>query len=166
MMWSPSPNFTKGRGKYKPTAVVVHITDGSGSGALSWLKNPASKVSAHYLVLEDGAILNLVKEEDTAWHTGTVDRPHWLSLITGVNPNLYTIGIEFAGKISDAARPAQQVAGAKLIDEILNRWKIPCTRKNIINHNEIRWSKACPGKIITANFFYPFVLFLRYLRNV
>nr|WP_072774986.1 N-acetylmuramoyl-L-alanine amidase [Desulfitobacterium chlororespirans] len=34
------------------------------------MQNPASQVSSHYLVLKDGRILQLVKDEDTAWHAG------------------------------------------------------------------------------------------------
>ena len=166
MIFTQSPNFTKGRSGHKPEAVVIHITDGNGKGAVEWLKNPASKVSTHYVVLEDGNIVQMVKEEDTAWHTGKLFSPSWRKLKNGINPNLYTIGIEFAGKITDIARPAQIVAGTKLINEIISRWKIPCTRDTIINHNEIRANKSCPGRTLSANFFYPFVLFLRYSKNI
>jgi hypothetical protein len=88
MTWSASPNFTK-NGIGKPKYIVVHVTQGSFSGAVSWLKNPASGVSAHYVIQSStGSIKQLVKDEDRAWHAkcwnsqaigieheGFIDRP-------------------------------------------------------------------------------------------
>ena len=39
--------------------------------AIRQLCNPASEVSAHYVVLEDGHTLQLVPETRRAWHAGT-----------------------------------------------------------------------------------------------
>ncbi|EAU42838.1 N-acetylmuramoyl-L-alanine amidase [Fulvimarina pelagi HTCC2506] len=43
---------------------------GTGDQALDWLCNPDSEVSAHYLVHEDGRIVQLVAEVNRAWHAG------------------------------------------------------------------------------------------------
>ena len=87
--WSPSPNFSSREGR-KIIAIVDHITAGSGNGALSWLSNPQSQASAHYLVFKTGRIIQLVKEGDKAWHAGSVNKPNW-SLYDGTNPNLYCV---------------------------------------------------------------------------
>ena len=42
----------------------------TGEAALKRLLDPASEVSAHYFIWEDGAIEQLVKESDRAWHAG------------------------------------------------------------------------------------------------
>lgn len=94
--WVGTPNFRSGRNGRKPLAIVNHITAGSYPGCLSWMQNPASQASAHYLVLRDGRILQLVKDEDTAWHAGIANKPNW-KLYDGTNPNAYTIGIEHEG---------------------------------------------------------------------
>ncbi|EHL03999.1 hypothetical protein HMPREF0322_05286 [Desulfitobacterium hafniense DP7] len=44
---------------------MAHTTAGYYPGCLSWMQNPKSQVSAHYLVLRNGRILQMVKDEDT-----------------------------------------------------------------------------------------------------
>ena len=45
-----SPNKYNGRNGWKPDMIVCHITEGSYSGAVSWLCNPASEASAHFVI--------------------------------------------------------------------------------------------------------------------
>lgn len=46
---------------------MIHGTDGSFAGALSWFANPEAKVSAHYLIrASDGTITQLVAEAERA----------------------------------------------------------------------------------------------------
>jgi N-acetylmuramoyl-L-alanine amidase len=67
----PSPNFGERRGTPTPDMIVLHYTGmESGQGAEDWLANPLSEVSSHYLVHEDGAVVQLVREADRAWHAG------------------------------------------------------------------------------------------------
>ena len=69
--------------------IVMHYTGMvSGEAALSWLCNPESKVSAHYLVEEDGRVFALVEEDRRAWHAGVGE---WRGLR---NINDVSIGIE------------------------------------------------------------------------
>ncbi|HXI87919.1 MAG TPA: N-acetylmuramoyl-L-alanine amidase [Parvularculaceae bacterium] len=66
---SPSPNFDA-RDR-KVDMVVLHYTGmPTGAEALARLVDPASRVSAHYLVEEDGRIHRLVEDEQRAWHAG------------------------------------------------------------------------------------------------
>lgn len=48
--------------------LVLHGT--AGGGTVSWFQNPSSQVSAHYVVEQDGRIVQMVSEDDTAWHNG------------------------------------------------------------------------------------------------
>lgn len=43
-------------GRIEPTLIVLHDTAGGldASGSISWLCNPRSKVSAHFVVARDG----------------------------------------------------------------------------------------------------------------
>jgi N-acetylmuramoyl-L-alanine amidase len=67
----PSPNFGERRGGVKPDIVILHYTGmETGIGAEDWLCNPISEVSSHYLVHEDGRIVQMVRESDRAWHAG------------------------------------------------------------------------------------------------
>ena len=66
---APSPNFDARRAP--PDMLVLHYTGmESAQGAVARLSDPLSKVSAHYVVDEDGSILRLVAEERRAWHAG------------------------------------------------------------------------------------------------
>lgn len=66
-----SPNFGQRRDGMKPDMIVLHYTGmETGDGAEAWLCNPASEVSSHYLVHEDGRIVQMVREGDRAWHAG------------------------------------------------------------------------------------------------
>lgn len=66
-----SPNFGPRREGMKPDMIVLHYTGmETGDGAEAWLCNPASEVSSHYLVHEDGRIVQMVREGDRAWHAG------------------------------------------------------------------------------------------------
>jgi N-acetyl-anhydromuramyl-L-alanine amidase AmpD len=50
--------------------IVIHITDGGRNinGTISWFKNPAAKVSAHYVIGQDGEVVQMVRHNDVAWH--------------------------------------------------------------------------------------------------
>lgn len=65
----PSPNFDERR---RPLdMVVLHYTGmESAQAALDRLRDPAAKVSAHYLIDEDGTTYALVPDDKRAWHAG------------------------------------------------------------------------------------------------
>ncbi len=66
---SPSPNFDE-RGRGVDTIILHYTGMKTGPEALCRLRDPAAKVSAHYVVEEDGAIHALVAEEMRAFHAG------------------------------------------------------------------------------------------------
>lgn len=66
-----SPNFGERRNGRTPTILLLHYTGmESGKAAEDWLCNPESQVSSHYLVHEDGSVIQLVREAERAWHAG------------------------------------------------------------------------------------------------
>ena len=77
---TPSPNFDER--KSPVSMIVLHYTGmQDAESAIARLCDPEAKVSAHYLVAEDGTILRLVPEEKRAWHAG---RSYWRG-VTDVN---------------------------------------------------------------------------------
>jgi N-acetylmuramoyl-L-alanine amidase len=67
----PSPNFGPRLGAGAPDMIVLHYTGmATGAAAEAWLCDPASQVSSHYLVHEDGRVVQMVRERDRAWHAG------------------------------------------------------------------------------------------------
>jgi hypothetical protein len=149
--WIGSPNKTKGRGGFRPEAVVVHIMEGTLAGTDAWFKNPVSKVSAHYGIGRQGVVHQYVSETDTAFHAGRRSNPTWDLIKDGVNPNKYTIGIEHEGNEDSAWPPAMYEASAALIRDICARWSIPIDRDHIIGHREIYSLKTCPGSVVSLD---------------
>jgi N-acetylmuramoyl-L-alanine amidase len=68
---SASPNHGERVGVDRPDMLILHYTGMTDpQAALDLLCNPASRLSAHYLVHEDGRIIQLVPEARRAWHAG------------------------------------------------------------------------------------------------
>jgi N-acetylmuramoyl-L-alanine amidase len=66
-----SPNFDERKDGIAPDMIVLHYTGmQDGNAALSRLCDAASRVSAHYVVFEDGRIVQCVPETKRAWHAG------------------------------------------------------------------------------------------------
>jgi len=162
----PSPNMNTGRGGWVPDMIVCHTTEGSFDGAVSWLTNPESVASAHFVVARDGRVIQLVQLADTAWSNGTSTTPtdsRWfghatLSLVRerATNANRFTVSIEHEGKVAEtggALAPAQLDTTVALITHIRTEIKrlfakeIPVNRQHIVGHHEInpRTKSTCPG---------------------
>ncbi|WP_326822200.1 N-acetylmuramoyl-L-alanine amidase [Streptosporangium sp. NBC_01756] len=125
-----SSNYTvAGRpSTYAIDRVVIHVTQGSYAGTISWFQNPAAQVTAHYVVRSsDGAVTQMVREKDVAWHAG-----NW-------SYNTRSIGIEHEGYVSDASwfTDAMYRASAALTRNICDRYGIPKDRAHIIGHVEV-----------------------------
>ncbi|MDN5927973.1 MAG: N-acetylmuramoyl-L-alanine amidase [Hyphomicrobiales bacterium] len=66
-----SPNLGPRRDGKRADAIILHYTGmETGEAAEAWLCNPESEVSSHYIVHEDGLIVQMVREADRAWHAG------------------------------------------------------------------------------------------------
>jgi N-acetylmuramoyl-L-alanine amidase len=85
----PSSNFDERKDKRAPDIILLHYTGmKTGEAALERLCTSESKVSAHYVVFEDGRIVQCVPERLRAWHAGV---SYWAGE-TDINSN--SIGIE------------------------------------------------------------------------
>jgi len=115
------------------------------ASAISWFGKESSQVSAHFVVGENGEVVQCVKTKDAAWHAGVVKNPTWTQIKKKVNPNLYTVGVELAGYAGKPAPFVQHLAVASLVEEIAARWGISLDKYHIIPHHAIRSDKSCPG---------------------
>ena len=143
MIETPSPNFDE---RTTPVSILVlHYTGmPDAAGAIGRLTDPASKVSSHYVVAEDGQVLRLVDEEKRAWHAG---KSHWRGID---NINSASVGIEIVNPGHEFGyRPfpeAQIDALIPLISEIIGRHAI--TRGNVVGHSDIAPArKQDPGEL-------------------
>jgi N-acetyl-anhydromuramyl-L-alanine amidase AmpD len=107
------------------TRVVIHITDGGRSinGPISWFQNPAARVSAHYIVGQDGEVVQMVRHNDVAWHASRA--------------NGDSIGIEHVAN-SRGLMPTddEYSSSANLVRWLCAQFAIPQDRSHILGHNE------------------------------
>lgn len=140
---TPSPNFDD---RALPVSMIVlHYTGmQDAESAIARLTDPAAKVSAHYLVAEDGTVLRMVDEAKRAWHAG---KSHWRG-ITDVNSA--SVGIEIVNpghEFGYRPFPDQQIeALLPLVAEIKERHGVG--RGNVVGHSDIAPKrKQDPGEL-------------------
>lgn len=133
-----SPNRSSRRGA-RVQGVVIHTTEGSFLGALSWMLNNASDISAHYLVSDQDrrgddpwvTVVQLVPEDEKAW--------------TARSANPVTINYELAGfarRTRDewlGPYRAQLRTAAALVAEDVVQYDIPLRRgwPGILGHGDL-----------------------------
>ena len=138
-----SPNFDE---RVLPISMIVlHYTGmKTGAEALDRLADADAKVSAHYVVSDDGQITQMVMEDKRAWHAG---KSHW----RGVSDiNSASIGIEIVNPGHEwgyVPFPDPQVASVvRLVHQIKDRYAI--TRGNVVGHSDIAPTrKQDPGEL-------------------
>lgn len=125
--------------------LVLHYTGmQSGAAAIARLRDPASRVSAHYVVEEDGGVFRLVPEARRAWHAG-------VSFWRGREAlNGRSIGIEIVNPGHEwgyRAFPALQMAAvAELCLEVCARHGIAA--RDVVGHSDIAPDrKRDPGEL-------------------
>jgi N-acetyl-anhydromuramyl-L-alanine amidase AmpD len=112
-IWDPAPECNWEPRTKEVSAVVIHYTEGSYAGCISWFKNCDAEVSAHYVIRSfDGQVTQMVREADKAWHARTA--------------NGYTIGIEHEayGDIASFFTEAMYQSSADLVRSICRRYDV------------------------------------------
>ena len=110
-IWDPAPECNWEPRTKEVSAVVIHYTEGSYAGCISWFKNCDAQVSAHYVIRSvDGQVTQMVREKDKAWHARSA--------------NGYTIGIEHEayGNIWEFFTEAMYQSSANLVRSICSRY--------------------------------------------
>jgi N-acetylmuramoyl-L-alanine amidase len=140
----PSPNHDE-RGDTAIDMLVLHYTGmTSAEAALERLCDVNAKVSAHYLIDEDGTIYALVPEARRAWHAGV---SHWAG---ASDINARSIGIELVNPGHEfgyrAFSEMQISALIPLCHSILMRHPIPSAR--VLGHSDVAPArKDDPGEL-------------------
>ncbi|MDI3468558.1 MAG: N-acetylmuramoyl-L-alanine amidase [Pseudolabrys sp.] len=138
-----SSNFDERIGA-APDMILLHYTGmQDGQAALKRLCAPDSKVSAHYVVFEDGHTVQCVLEGKRAWHAGASS---WAGE-TDINSR--SIGIEIVNpghEFGYPKFPLRQIAAViALCRSIMTRHTIPADR--VLGHSDVAPSrKQDPGE--------------------
>lgn len=125
--------------------LVLHYTGmKTAAEAIDRLCDPAAKVSAHYVIDEDGTVWRLVEERRRAWHAG-------VSFWQGTeNVNAMSVGIELVNPGHEwgyrGFPDAQMTALETLGREVLHRHPIPPDR--VVGHSDVApLRKQDPGEL-------------------
>ncbi|MCW5700388.1 MAG: N-acetylmuramoyl-L-alanine amidase [Rhodospirillales bacterium] len=143
--FTPSPNADDRPSHGMIDMLVLHYTGMETSAAAQErLMDPNAKVSAHYVVDEDGDIAQLVDEHQRAWHAGV----SWWRGHTAINDR--SIGIELVNPGHEFGyRPfpeAQMRAVIGLAGAIVRRHPIPA--RNVVGHSDVAPTrKMDPGEL-------------------
>lgn len=125
---APSPNFNI----RQPDLVIIHHTAQEGCKiSLKTLTraNTNRKVSAHFLICENGTIYQLVDEKYRAWHAGA---SRWGNM---QDINSVSLGIEIDNNGHEPFSSAQIKSLLVLLSSIENRYGI--RRGNFIGHADV-----------------------------
>lgn len=138
-LWQPSPNFDQRR----PNYVIIHHTGSdTAARALRTLTDAGLAVSAHYLVVRDGSIFQLVDERARAWHAGA---SYWGG---DRDINSASLGIELDNNGEEPYPEVQIKALLALLEDIASRHAIPKT--NYLGHGDI-----APGRKVDPSAHFP-----------
>ena len=140
----PSPNCGERNKARAPDMILLHYTGmPDAEGALAQLCTAGTNVSAHYVVLEDGRIVQCVPEGKRAWHAGVGS---WAG---EDDINSCSIGVEIVNPGHDWGYPdfpLRQIAAViALCRGIMLRRGVPSHR--VLAHSDVAPSrKKDPGE--------------------
>ncbi|AZO54008.1 MULTISPECIES: N-acetylmuramoyl-L-alanine amidase [unclassified Mesorhizobium] len=142
-----SPNFGPRRDTQKPDMIVLHYTGmATGIGAEAWLCDPASEVSSHYLIHENGHIVQMVRESDRAWHAG---QSSWFGR---TDINSCSVGIEIVNPGHSLGYPGFP---RRQINAVIRLCKGIAARHAIAAERVLAHSDVAPGRKIDPGEKFP-----------
>jgi hypothetical protein len=127
-IWAAPTNYSH---RHRPASavrmVVVHVTEGSYGGTISWFRNRKARAAANYVVGRDGRIAHMVPDSLVAWHAGN----GWV--------NAHSIGVENEGytHVGGTFTDAEYRASAQLVATLLRRYRLPADRAHVIGHDQV-----------------------------
>lgn len=141
----PSPNFDRRKDNRAPDMILLHYTGmPTGEAAMQRLTTAASKVSAHYVVFENGRIVQCVPEERRAWHAG---ESSWAG---EADINSCSIGIEIVNPGHEFGYrdfPLRQIAAVISLCKSIVARRGPISADRILAHSDVAPArKKDPGE--------------------
>jgi N-acetylmuramoyl-L-alanine amidase len=114
-------------------SLVIHTTEGHWDSDATWMCNPTSKVSTHFVISPTGGVYQLVNPVYRAWHAGDsyyADRDNW---------NDFSIGIEISHLEGENYTAEQHAALDTLSRNLITGYFIP--PELVVTH---RWIATNP----------------------
>jgi AmpD protein len=113
-----------------PKAIVLHHSGGSYAGGVAWIKNPASRVSYHVLVAQDGRRTVFAMPEQRTWHAG---KSEWRGKR---DLNSWSVGASFAGDTNkEPLTEAAMASMAEYLAPIMREYRL--TVADVTDHRTV-----------------------------
>src|SRR5260221_13866314 len=141
-VWVASPNFDERRPGY---VILHHTSTDTTARAIRILTDPATRVSAHYVIGRDGRQVQLVDERSRAWHAGDSRWGGYADI------NSSSIGIELDNSGFEPFAEPQIRALLALLSELRERYRIPAA--NYLGHGDV-----APGRKVDPSRYFPWKL--------
>jgi AmpD protein len=166
----PSPNFS-GRNGEQVDMIVIHTASlpagefGTGyvldlflnrldlTAHSSFKELEGLKVSAHYFIDRQGAVIELVDPDQAAWHAGVS------SFAGREGCNAFSIGIELEGTPEHDITEEQYQVLTALCIELMRRYPL-ITPERIVGHSDI-----APGRKVDPGHLFPWQRLREALRE-
>jgi N-acetylmuramoyl-L-alanine amidase len=134
----PSANYGDRRGDRAPDMIILHYTGmADAESAIRRLTVAGTEVSAHYVVHEDGRIIQCVPESLRAWHAGAAT---WGA---DTDLNSCSIGVEIVNGGHDYGLPGYPL---RQIAAVIALCKGIMIRRNIVSERVLAHSDVAPGR--------------------
>jgi N-acetylmuramoyl-L-alanine amidase len=117
-------------GEIAPKAVILHHSDGSYLGGVSWILSPKSKVSYHCLIARDGRRTVFADDNRRCWHAGTSEWNGKGDL------NSWSLGLSWEGNTYETPLGEDAIAsGLEWLVPRMKKWGIPM--ELVLTHQQI-----------------------------
>ena len=113
-----------------PKAIVLHHSGGSYAGGVAWIKNPASRVSYHCLIAQDGRRTVFANPKQRTWHAG---KSEWRGKR---DLNSWSVGASFAGDTNKEPLTLDAMASmAEYLEPIMREYRL--TVADVTDHRTV-----------------------------
>jgi N-acetylmuramoyl-L-alanine amidase len=131
----PSPNFNERAKGEKPWSIIIHALGGKHFNfIMRRMENYALELSAHYVIHNDGTVLQMVPDVKRAWHAGPSG---WY----GRNDmNSASIGIELDNRNGDAYSGPLMHSLTRLCNQLMKRHEIK--PNHVLAHSDVSPSRG------------------------
>ena len=142
----PTNNFSS-RKNHPVSVIVLHHTGSLDTEkALEWFQSEVSQSSTHYLITREGNTIQLVKDNNRAWHVSSLLRYSPSQKLANVSLSIHLVG---DGHVSFT--DIQNESLMKLCKYLLYKYHLPPSSVHI--HSDFEPSKECPSPLFDVQKF-------------
>lgn len=143
-----SPHFRQ-QARRKVTAIILHYSGGlSLTAAVRHMQRTDARTSVHYVIGREGRVVQMVLDENVAFHAGRSAMDPEVG--REVNVNEFSLGVMLVGDADSGFTDRQMTACYALVEQLVERYAVPPDR--IRGHEHISPGRQLDPGGYTAQF--------------